>query len=40
LAVFNILISICERAYLLVFEESMDRQTPRLWRSWEDYMRE
>ena len=40
LAVFNILISLFERAYLLVFEENMDRQTHRLWRSWEDYMRE
>ena len=40
LAIFNILISLFERAYLLVFEEKMDRQTQRLWRSWEDYMRE
>ncbi len=40
LAIFNILVSIFERAYLLVFEERMDRQTQRLWRSWEDYMRE
>ena len=40
LAIFNILISIFERAYLLVFEERMDRQTQRLWLSWEDYMRE
>jgi hypothetical protein len=40
LAIFNILVSIFERAYLLVFEEKMDRQTQRLWRSWEDYMRE
>ena len=40
LAIFNILISLFERAYLLVFEEKMDRQTQRLWLSWEDYMRE
>lgn len=40
LAIFSILISLFERAYLLVFEEKMDRQTQRLWRSWEDYMRE
>jgi hypothetical protein len=40
LAIFNILLSLFERAYLLVFEEKMDRQTQRLWRSWEDYMRE
>lgn len=40
LAIFNILISLFERAYLLVFEEKMDRQTQRLWLSWEDYMRQ
>jgi hypothetical protein len=40
LAIFNILISLFERAYLLVFEEKMDRQTQRLWLSWEDYMRD
>jgi hypothetical protein len=39
-AIFGILISLFERAYLLVFEESMDKQTRRLWKSWEDYMRE
>jgi hypothetical protein len=39
-ALFNILISLFERAYLLVYEEKMDRQTRRLWLSWEDYMRE
>jgi hypothetical protein len=36
---FELLISIFERAYLLVFEEHMNRQTQRLWMSWEDYMR-
>jgi hypothetical protein len=40
LAIFGILISLFERAYLLVFEEKMDRKTRRLWQSWEDYMRE
>lgn len=39
-AIFNILISLFERAYLLVYEEKMDKQTRRLWQSWEDYMRE
>ena len=39
-AIFNILISLFERAYILVYEEKMDRQTQRLWLSWEDYMRE
>jgi hypothetical protein len=36
----NILVSIFERAYILVYEDRMDRQTRRLWLSWEDYMRE
>jgi hypothetical protein len=36
---FELLISIFERAYLLVYEEHMKRQTHRLWMSWEDYMR-
>lgn len=40
LAIFGILISLFERAYLLVYEEKMNRQTKRLWLSWEDYMRE
>lgn len=40
LAIFNILISLFERAYLLVYEENMDKQTRRMWQSWEDYMRE
>jgi hypothetical protein len=39
-AIFNILISLFERAYLLVYEDKMDKQTRRLWQSWEDYMRE
>lgn len=37
---FGILISIFERAYILVYEEKMGKQTRRLWSSWEDYMRE
>jgi len=40
LAIFNILITLFERAYHLVFDEKMDRQIQRLWLSWEDYMRE
>jgi hypothetical protein len=37
---FSILVSLFERAYLLVYEEKMNKQTKRLWQSWEDYMRE
>lgn len=40
LAIFGILISLFERAYLLVYEENMSRQTRRMWQSWEDYIRE
>lgn len=40
LAIFGILISLFERAYLLVYEDDMDKQARRLWQSWEDYMRE
>jgi hypothetical protein len=40
LAIFGILISLFERAYLLVYEPEMDKQTRRMWQSWEDYMRE
>jgi len=38
LAIFGILISLFERAYLLVYEDNMDKQTRRMWQSWEDYM--
>ncbi|MDO9149435.1 MAG: hypothetical protein Q7U52_17580 [Hydrogenophaga sp.] len=37
---FGLLISLFERAYLLVYEEGMSSKTRRLWQSWEDYMRE
>ncbi len=39
-AIFGILVSLFERAYLLVYEPKMDKQTRRMWQSWEDYMRE
>lgn len=37
---FEILISLFERAYLLAFEDHMTGKQLRRWRSWEDYMRE
>jgi hypothetical protein len=40
LIVFSILISLFERAYLLLYEPKMDSRQQRRWRSWEDYMRE
>lgn len=39
-AIFGILVSLFERAYIMVYEDVMDKQTRRLWLSWEDYMRE
>lgn len=39
-ALFAILVSLFERAYVLVYEERMNRQQARLWQSWEDYMHE
>ena len=40
LIVFNMLISLFERAYLLLYEPKMSAQHLRRWLSWEDYMRE
>lgn len=40
LVLFQLLVSLFERAYVLVYEERMNRQQRRLWSSWEDYMRE
>lgn len=39
-ALFNVLVALFERAYLLVYEKHMKPQTRRLWQSWEDFMRE
>ena len=39
-AIFGILIALFERAYILVYDEGMDKQQQRIWQSWEDYMRE
>jgi hypothetical protein len=39
-AIFGILVALFERAYILVYEEDMDKQHRRLWQSWEDYMRD
>lgn len=38
LVMFEILISLFERAYLLAYEEKMTGKQLRRWRSWEDYM--
>lgn len=38
--IFDMLISLFERAYLLAYEDEMDAKQQRRWHSWEDYMRE
>lgn len=40
LAIFGIVISLFERAYLLLYDEHLDKKALRRWKSWEDYMRE
>ena len=37
--IFDILVSLFERAFILVYEDVMNPQTKRLWASWDDYMR-
>lgn len=39
-AIFDMLISLFERAYLLLYEDDMSEKQRRRWHSWEDYMRE
>ena len=38
--IFDMLISLFERAYLLVYADDMRDRQRRRWHSWEDYMRE
>lgn len=38
--IFSMLISLFERAYLLLYETNMKEKQLRRWRSWEDYMGE
>jgi hypothetical protein len=40
LIIFDMLISLFERAYLLAYEDDMSEKQLRRWHSWEDYMRE
>jgi len=37
--IFDLVISLFERAYLLVYEERMSKQTKRLWATWDDTIR-
>jgi hypothetical protein len=38
--IFSVLVSIFERAYVLMFERRMSKAQSRRWTAWEDYMRE
>lgn len=38
--IFSMLVSLFERAFLLLYEENPSPKQLRRWRSWEDYMRE
>jgi hypothetical protein len=38
--IFSMLVSLFERAYLLLYERTMSNKQERRWRTWEDYMRE
>ena len=40
LIIFAMLTSLFERAYLLLFDESMSPKQARRWNSWEDYIQE
>ena len=40
LIIFNMLMSLFERAYLLLYQDDMSPKQARRWNSWEDYMLE
>ena len=40
LVIFDMLISLFERAYLVAYKRDMDPDEQRRWNSWDDYMRE
>jgi hypothetical protein len=40
LIIFDMLIALFERAYLIAFREAMSVTEQRRWNSWDDYMRE
>ena len=40
LLIFDMLVSLFERAYLVAYSPDMDAAKTRRWNSWEDYMRE
>ncbi len=40
LVIFDMLIALFERAYLVAYDENMPADKARRWNSWEDFMRE
>ena len=40
MVIFDMLISLFERAYLVAYQEDMGETDRRRWNSWDDYMRE
>jgi len=40
LVIFDMLISLFERAYLVAYKDDMNEADARRWNSWDDYMRE
>lgn len=40
LIIFSMLISLFERAYVLLYEDAMSPKQARRWNSWEDYIQE
>ena len=40
LVIFDMLISLFERAYLVAYKKNMGEEEARRWNSWDDYMRE
>jgi len=40
LVIFDMLIALFERAFLVAYKEGMDATERRRWNSWDDYMRE
>ena len=36
--IFDLLVALFEQAFILVYEEKMDKQSARLWTTWEDYI--
>ena len=36
--IFDLLVALFEQAFILVYEEKMDKQAKRLWTTWEDYI--